>query len=124
LVAALLASGGCTDSAAKFDRAWPQLQGQPIEHLIGRWGRPDGTAQARENKGTVYIWNRSLQYTSTTPVTSTGAIGTTPFVVTTDMPQTDTLSCRALVLADGAKRIKSLKFSGNNGACMALAEQL
>jgi len=120
----MLASSGCTDSTTKFDKAWPHLQGQPIEHLLGRWGRADGTAQARDNMGTVYIWNKGLQYTSTTPVTSTGTIGATPFIVTTEMPQTDSLTCRALVLVDDARRIKSLKFSGNNGACMKLAEQL
>jgi hypothetical protein len=119
---AVLVLTGCVDSQATSDSVFALYRGKPIETVIARWGPPETVM--RQSSGTIYVFTSSTQYRSTAPTTTAGMIGNVPVAITTNVPITDTLSCREQVHTDTAGRIVFIGGTGNNGACDAMLKQL
>ncbi len=129
-LAVLLALGGCANPSDKFREAWPTLRGQPVGYLIERWGpatrvvAPDTAQAIHKNDGPVYVWNNSQSAVFESASTSTGTIGTTPFVITTTTPQAETYYCTVTVMATRDNRIKRIVQTGARGPCGQFSDRL
>ncbi len=127
---AMLLLAGCETPTDKFIAAWPKLKGQPIGVLYDRWGRPDRVVEPEVAKlsdqydGWIYVWNTSRSYAYTTPVTTSGFVGSTPFTATTNVPESGTWLCSVRVKANADRRIVDLGMSGSRGACSRFADRL
>lgn len=119
LIALVLA--GCADAKNDFDSLLPNYRGRPVEAVFARWGQPQQVLSG--NLGPVYVWTGSMQYQPIAPQTTTGYIGTTPFVVNAPAPA-ETLSCRVEAHADRQNRLSGFRWDGNNGACQEWAAKL
>lgn len=119
---AVVALAGCASTKTTIDDVFPAYEGKPVSFLLAKWGAPQ--VILRGNLGPVYVWNSSADYTSTTPVTSTGTIGNTPFMITTPITETVTARCRMEAHADQSGRLIGIKWDGARGACTAWADRL
>ncbi|WP_428659512.1 hypothetical protein [Reyranella sp.] len=119
---AVLALGGCIDAQVSERRIYERYNGRPISDLILQWGRPE--TEIERPQGTIFTFANSMQYTSTTPVTTTATIGAASVIATSSVPTTDTLLCRVNVYTDRQQRIVGLRHQGANGACAQMYDRL
>lgn len=113
---AMLALAGCVNSQRTAEQMFPLYEGKSIETLIARWGAPRSVLSGSLG-GPVYIWDGKSTMTTTTPVTSTGYVGTTPISITTPTTETISGTCRIEAHTDSQKRILGIRGNGPSGAC-------
>jgi hypothetical protein len=120
---AVLVVAGCVDAQVSERQMFERYNGRPISDLVLQWGRPESAIERPQ--GTIFTFTSSMQYVSTTPITTIGTVGTTPIVLNAaDVPTTDTLSCRVNVYTDHQQRIVGLRHRGTNGACAQMYDRL
>lgn len=117
-----------------IDRGLSQLQGRPVDDLIGILGFPDGEQSIAGRR--LVVWSSSQNITTVTPVTNyssgtanaygTGgyAYGNYSETTTSYVPSTVNYNCTIKVQIDSANRIVDYDFEGNIGGCERYAQAI
>ena len=125
ILSLLIFFSGCM-SFDVLDAELPKYKGRHIDDLVAKLGYP--TAEQKIMGKTVYIWNTSSQFVTTTPTTSTstGYVGSKSVNVTNTTYQTNVsqVSCTIRIFVDENNIVRNGDYTGNNGACFTYSRRL
>jgi hypothetical protein len=114
LVIAMVILTGCA-SHARYKKAVYGWINEDIDHLVQKWGYPDGTFE-RSDGFKVYIYSKGgSHYVPGRTTAAVDSIMGNDFVTVTQLPgYSVTLSCKTYFVVDEEGTIAGVEFEGNH----------